>query len=275
MKIWMSVDLEGISGIVTNRQTDDSGPEYEYARRLMTADANAAIEGALAGGATEILVNDSHSTMQNILPDLLRREALLVSGSNKPLSMVQGIDSSVAAALFVGYHARAGTLDAVQDHTYSGRTVFEVRINGRPVGETGINAGVCGYFGVPVVFVSGDSAVAREARETLGEVVTVSVKEGQSRYSAVCLHPEGAHEAIRDGVQKALAERWRFKPFTFASPVTVELDVPFAVMADAAALIPGVRHPTPRTVAFTHDDYLVCFKALRAMITLAASAQQR
>jgi len=176
MKVYISCDMEGISGVVAGKQTEGNGEEYKRAQKLMTDELNAAIEGALAGGATEILVNDSHGHMRNILIEELNPKAQLISGSPKPLLMMQGIDASFDAAFFIGYHAQAGTAYSVLDHTYAG-IVYQVSLNGRPMGETGLNAALAGYFGVPVVLVSGDKLLVEEATALLGTVEGVAVKE--------------------------------------------------------------------------------------------------
>src|SRR3989475_37233 len=168
MRVYVSVDMEGIAGVVHESQTDPTTPafaaEYGRFRRLMTAEANAAVEGALAAGATRVLVNDSHWFMRNLLAEELHQAAELVSGDPKPRSMVQDIDGGFDAALFIGYHAR----DAILDHTYADR-IHDVRLNGKPVGELGLNAALAGVHGVPVALVSGDSAVATEAKDLLGQ----------------------------------------------------------------------------------------------------------
>src|SRR5205823_10218197 len=181
MRVYISVDMEGIAGVVHESQTDPTDPacaaEYGRFRRLMTAEANAAVEGAVAAGATRVLVNDSHWFMRNLLAEELHQAAELVAGDPKPRSMVQGIEGGFDAALFIGYHARAGTHNAILDHTYADR-IYEVRLNGKPVGELGLNAALAGVHGVPVALVSGDSALATEAKDLLGQGVgTVIVKE--------------------------------------------------------------------------------------------------
>ena len=172
MRVYISVDMEGISGVVHEDQTDPiearHAGEYNRFRRLMTDEANAAITGALDAGATSVLVNDSHWLMRNLLAEELHPAAQLLSGGPKLLSMVEGIDTGFDAAMFIGYHARAGTARAIIDHTYTSR-VYEVRINGQPVGELALNAAIAGLHGVPVALVSGDQAIASEARSLLGE----------------------------------------------------------------------------------------------------------
>lgn len=271
MKVFISVDMEGIAGIVSWKQ--DEGEHRMITRRLMTAEANAAIEGALAAGATEIIVADSHNTMINLIPDELRPEARLISGSARPFSMMEGIDEDVAGVVFVGYHSAMGTADGVLDHTYSSGTVSEVRINGVRVGEIGINAGVAGCFGVPVVCVAGDQAATEEAKALLGDqLVTVPVKQGIGRIAANSLHPEVARQRIREAVQQALTKAEKPQPLKFGQPVEWEIRFMTSSMAHLAMLIPGAERVDGVTVRFRHDDYIVGFKAFRAMISLAYGA---
>src|SRR5947209_16854841 len=202
MRTYISIDMEGIAGVVHESQTDPTNPaaaaEYGRFRRLMTSEANAAVEGAVAAGATRVLVNDSHWFMRNLVVEELHQAAELLSGDPKPHSMVQGIDGGFDAALFIGYHARAGTRNAILDHTYAD-LIHEARLNGRPVGELGLNAALAGGFGVPVVLVSGDNALAAEARELLGEGVRpVIVKEAVSRHAAKSVAPAVACRLIRE-----------------------------------------------------------------------------
>ncbi len=169
MRIYISVDMEGIAGVVHEDQTNPIDPrcagEYNRFRALMTAEANAAIEGALAGGATAVLVNDSHWLMRNLLAEQLHPSAQLVSGGPKTWSMMEGIESGHDGAFFIGYHARAGTQNAILDHTYTDR-ILDVRVNGTSLGELGLNALLAGTYNVPVALVSGDQALASEAEST-------------------------------------------------------------------------------------------------------------
>lgn len=271
MRVFISVDMEGVAGVVHERQTDPTDPscasEYQQSRLLMTGEANAAVEGALGAGATSVLVNDSHWLMRNLVPDGLHPAAELVSGSPKPLSMMQGISAECAAAIFIGYHARAGTGQAVIDHTYTDR-IHEVRVNNRAVGELALNAAIAGTMGVPVALISGDQAVALEAEEVLGaSVERIIVKHAVSRYAARNLSPAAAGAAIREGVQRALGRR--HTPFTFDLPVTIETTFARSVHADMAALLPGCERIDGRTVTIGDSDYLRAFSAWRAMYNLA------
>lgn len=266
MNVLISADMEGISGVVTDDHTSSKHKEYERFRRLMTAEANAAIEGALAGGATQIVVNDSHGGMANILIEELNPAAELISGSPKPFGMMQGIGPGVDAVFFVGYHAASGTGAAVLEHTWSGRAV-EVRLNGRVVGETGLNAALAGAYGAPVVLVTGDTAVTEEARALLGEIETVAVKEGVTRTAARCLHPEVAGKQIRQAAERAL--KLNVSPFVVPPPITVRIAFQRALHADMAELIPDSRRVDGRTTEWTGDDMPTVYKVFRAMASLA------
>jgi len=267
MKVYISCDMEGISGVVAGRQTEMSNEEYKRAQKLMTREVNAAIEGALAGGATEILVNDSHGSMRNILIEELNPNAQLISGSPKPLSMMQGIDeSSFDAAFFIGYHAQAGTAYSVLDHTYSG-IVYQVSLNGQLLGETGLNAALAGYFGVPVVLVTGDKLLVEEATALLETAEGVAVKESYGRYAAKCLAPETVHALIREAAQSALSRDGR--PFIIEPPITLAVDFTSSAHLDMAELIPGSHRTSGRHIEYTHDDLLTAYKVWRAMLKLA------
>jgi D-amino peptidase len=277
MRVYFSVDMEGIAGVVHEDQTNPVDPrcavEYGRFRRLMTLEANAAIAGAVAGGATTILVNDSHWEMRNLLAEELHPAAELLSGGPKTWSMMEGIDAGWDLAGFIGYHAKAGTPSAILDHTYSD-CILDVRLNGRSVGELGLNAALAGAHGVPVAVVSGDQALAAEARDLLGAgIEAIVVKHAVSRHAARALPPEEAREQIRAAVQRAVtarrADRDSGRPFTVASPVQLEVDFVRTVQADHAAMTPGVRRSGGRTVTYAHEDYRQVFHAFRTMFNLA------
>jgi len=270
LKVFISVDMEGISGIVHSDQITSGTAEYAAGRKWMAEDVNAAVEGALEAGATEVVVNDSHGSMRNIDPDDLDFRAILISGSPKPLSMMQGIDASFAACLFIGYHAKAGTEDAILDHTISSSVVRAIRVNGAEMPELGLNAAIAGYYGVPVVLVSGDIAVCRQAGEVLGkDVVTVAVKEAYGRLAAKLVPMGEARRLIKAGVKEALGKFGRVKPFKIAPPFNYELVYHVSAQADMAAMLTEVKRVDARTVAFTADDFILGFRKLRALIALA------
>ena len=271
MRVYISVDMEGVAGVVHEDQTDPVDPrhagEYNRFRRLMTAEANAAIEGAVAAGASAVLVNDSHWNMRNLLAEELHPAAELLAGGPKLRSMVEGVELGFDAALFVGYHARGGTAHAIIDHTYTSR-VHEARLNGRPVGELAINAALAGTYGVPVALVSGDQALAAEARELLGpSVEAVVVKHAVGRFAARSVAPVEACRRIREGAAAALGRR--HATFVLPAPIRLEVDFALTQMADMAELVPGSVRTGGRTVAYTHDDYREVFRAWRALYNLA------
>ncbi len=264
LKVFISVDMEGVTGVVNVDDARRTGKDYDYFRQTMTREANAAIEGAIAAGATDIIVRDSHGSALNLLPEMLHREARLIRDwSGGPMSMMEGIDESFDAAIFVGYHARAGTTDAVLDHTSSG-DVTNVSINGLAMPETGYNALMAGYYDVPVVFVAGDKAVCDQARELLGNIETVAVKEGIGA-AALNLHPEVAREQIRAGVERALSDLGSYKPFKLSAPYTMVLTLKTEQAIYAGALYPGAKRSGDWSLTYVADDVPELMLAYRGM----------
>jgi D-amino peptidase len=269
-KVFISVDMEGIWGVVHANQTSPDSPEYGAARKWMAEDVNAVIDGLLAAGAGLIVVNDSHGSMRNIIADQLNPKAALISGSPKPLSMMEGIDASFDACLFVGYHAQAGTAAASLDHTISGGTMRSITINGLELPELGINAAIAGSYNVPVIMLSGDEATCGQARAVLGQsLLTVAVKNAMGRYAAQMKPREEARQNLTQGAQQALAGLGKLKPFRLDPPLSFELEFHNSGQAEMPSLLPQVRRTGPRSVAFTADDYLQGFKLMRAVIALA------
>lgn len=269
LKVFISVDMEGITGLVHGDQVGSDGKDYGMARRWMTEEANAAVQGALDAGATEVVVNDSHGSMRNLILADLHPSATLITGSPKPLSMMQGIDDTYDAAVFIGYHPAEGTTDGVLDHTISGGTVASVKVNGVEMPELGLNALLAGRYNVPVVFVSGDKAVCEQARRILGDaVITVAVKEGIGKRAARTLPLKKAHELIRQEVKKAVLQRKSIKPYTLPAPYTFELTFFRSSQADQASVIPGVTRLDAKTLSIRSDDPVVGFRFLRGLIML-------
>ncbi len=269
MKVYLSCDMEGVSGVVDSIQTSSSSPEYECARKLMLGEVNAAIEGALAAGADEILVNDAHASMRNLLIEDLHPAAVLLSGRSKHFSMMAGIERGFDAVIFTGYHARAGSTLASIDHTYNGPDIVQgIWLNGIEVGEYGINAGLAGYFGVPVVLLTGDQTACAQAKELLGEdLETVVVKQAIGRTAAKNLHPARVRDQIRAAAERALKKRRQ--PFVFKPPITLRLGLARSIQADRCALMPGVKQIAPRVIEYTHEDYATLFDAFYALLVLA------
>lgn len=272
LKVFVSVDMEGIWGVVHSDQTSADSRDYSYARKWMAEDVNAVVEGLLEAGATEVVVNDSHGSMRNILPQDFHPKASLISGSPKPLSMMQGIDGSFAACIFVGYHAKAGTASSVLDHTISGSAMKSIKINGLELPELGINGAIAGYFKVPVIMLSGDAETCRQAKTILGsEVVTADVKEGLGRFAARLLPADEARRRLKEGAKQALLKRDKIAPFMLNPPLNFELEFQTSAQAEMPALLPQVKRTGPRTVTFTANDYLEGFKLMRAIIALASA----
>jgi D-amino peptidase len=264
LKVFISVDMEGVSGVVTSDQTGAGGADYNRFRRLMTEEANAAIDGARDAGATEIVVNDSHGSMRNLLIEELRAPAELISSNIKPMGMMQGIDSSFDAAIFIGYHAKAGSAVGVLAHTGSG-SIADLRINGRSVGEAGMNTLAAGAFGVPVVMLTGDQEAIAQARELVSNIEGVQVKEAIATTAARSLRPEDARARIRAGAKRALERLAEFKPVKPSTPAMFELKFTQTMLADVAEQIPSVKRVDAHTVSFQANDYLQGYRLLRVL----------
>lgn len=267
MKIYISCDMEGISGVFSLNQLYPDAREYERARRMMTREVNCVIDAAFKYGATEILVNDSHEEMDNILIEELDSRASLISGSPKPLSMMQGIDESFDAVFFVGYHARAGYPRAVVDHTYAFR-IFEAKINGRPLSEAGLNGRLAGYYNIPVALVTGDDSAINCIKEELNNPVGVIVKKAIGRTAAKIYPYHMVEKRIWAGVKKALESLQNIPPTSENGPVKLEVSFVSSGMADITLLIPGVLKKDGRTVVYTGKDYLEVYKVFRAMLVM-------
>ena len=267
MKVYISVDLEGITGVVGSYQVLQSTGALPEVRKLTTGDVNAAIAGAKEAGATTIWVNENHSG-RDLLLEEIDPAAEVIIGKPKPLQTLHGIDSSFDCIFLVGIHARAGTEGAVLDHSWSTKCIQNLRVNGITIGEIGLNAALGGHFGVPVALVTGDTQTVLEARSLLGDVEGAAVKVGLGRYAARCPHPSKARKAIRIGAAKALRELARFKPFTLKKPIKMELDYANSAFADAACWIPTAEREGPRRVSFTVPDFFVGMKTFLAASTL-------
>lgn len=265
MNVYISVDMEGISGVVFPGQCESGKQDYGRFRKLMTAEVNAAVEGALAGGAERIIVNDAHGRQNNILIEELHPAAELISGVPKPHGMMQGIGPEIDAAFFIGYHAMAGTGNGILAHSMTGQ-VAELSLNGLLVGETGLNAALAGAFDVPVVLVTGDQVTTEEARSQLGDIETVAVKEGVSQTAARCLHPEVAAEKIKAAAERAL--NLKVKPFKVTFPLRTRITFKIPFSADMAELVPGIHRVDGNTVEWTSEDINSFYSTFQAVVFL-------
>ncbi|KXG43585.1 M55 family metallopeptidase [Tepidibacillus infernus] len=272
MKIYISVDMEGISGVATNMQLKKND-EYHRFRKLMTQDVNAAIEGAFQGGATEVVVADGHGNMSNILIEDLDPRARLISGNNRVMCQMEGIDDSFDGVFFVGYHGREGGSErSVISHTLAGVAVNEMRINGKVVGESELNAGVAGFYKVPVLLVTGDDIVTSEVKDTLPNVETAIVKRGIDRFAAELLSPDNAHELIRKKAKNAVKNASQIKPYVVQGPVIFEIEFKGSNQALMTTTIPSVELVNPKTIRFTCDDYVTAYKMMWGLVIIGMSA---
>jgi D-amino peptidase len=258
-KVFISVDMEGLAGVVTGSDVNPTGPDYAHFRAIMAAETNAAIEGAFRAGATDVLVRDSHGSKQNLLPaDVDPRARLLRGASTGPRNMMEGIDSTFGAVVFIGYHAKAGTPNAILEHTSTGNVV-DFSINGVSLPEGGYNALVAGLSGVPVVFVAGDRAVVDQLRGLLGPIEGVAVKR-EINDASLGLSPKQAQDAIRTGVEQALRNRARAKPYRMAGPYSMVLKV-----KQERPLYPGAQRTREGEFTFASNDLLAVLDAFNAM----------
>ncbi len=253
LKVFISADIEGTAGVVSLLQCVPGEAEYEMGKRLMTGEVNAAVQGAIDAGATQVVVCDGHGNMQNIIPEELHPEAELVRGAIRESLQMQGIDNSYDAFLMTGAHAMAGTHKGVLDHSWVSRMVYSIRIDGRTLNEPCLNAITAGFYGVPMVMVSGDKATVEQTQAVLANVKGAVVKEGYSRYCARSLHPEKARTLIRQTAREALENLAQFKPAPVNDPLCMEIDFYRTDMADAAELVPGMKRLGSRTVSFTGE----------------------
>lgn len=270
--VFISVDMEGVAGVVHLHQVMRGMPEYERSCRLMTAETNAAVAGARRAGATRIVVNDSHGDMRNFLLDELDEGIELISGADKPYSMGAGLDPTFEVAFFVGYHASVGTERAIMDHTYGGRTIYALRINGRPQSEATLNAALAGTFGVRTALITGDQATIDEATAELPGIEGVVVKEALGRQAARSLHPLEACRRIEDGAYRAYSKRTDRPLFRPDGPFTLEIDWMNASMADLCTQIPEVERAGGRKVRYRTADYQTCYRMLLALLVMALPA---
>ena len=275
MKLFLSTDFEGTSGIVAWEQIIEGNAEYEQGRRLLTDEVNAVINGAAQSGATEFVVNDSHHYMRNLHPQDLRGHATLITGKHKPLYMMEGLDASFDGVCFVSYHGSIGAEHAVLSHTYNPGAIWEVRINGEVMGESGINALVAAHFGVPVIFVSGDAVTAREAQSIAPTAEKVIVKRSIGRFAASHSHPIVACELLRAGAQRAVHNISAMHPPEFKQPVSLEVTFLVADMAEMACWVRGVERVASRTVALTSDSLLDLYRIFVTVVTLTRALVDR
>ncbi len=267
MNIYISADIEGVGCVVRGEHSMVQGREYARAREFMTGEVNAAIAGAFDAGAEKVVVADSHNVGVNLIPEQLDERAELIMGGPRPLGMMEGIDQGFDAAMFIGYHAMAGTPDSPIVHIDHGR-IYSVNINGTPMGEMGMNMALAGHYNVPVVFVSSDEAGCREAATHIPDLQTVAVKKGIGAYAGQCLHPAVCRRHIRAGVSRVLAEKTRPTPLTIPDPVSMQVSLTTTSGADRILRMPGTRRMDGRTVLWEGKSILEAYRAFLVMSDL-------
>lgn len=265
--------MEGVPGVVRDRQTDPAGPDRAEFRRLMMGEVNAAAEGALKGGADEVVVSDGHWLCDNLLPEELHPRAELVSGFPRRLYMGLGLESGFDAAFFVGYHASAGTAGAVLAHTYADpNLVLGVRLNGSLQSEGSLNGYLCGHFGVPVALFAGDSLAVEEMRTFAPRAEMVVTKEPMGRQAARSAHPLISRRRISEGACRALGRLREISPTRLSGGVEIEVDFVSPAMSDSCERVPGVERRAARTVAYRSNDYLAVYELFLVLVDLAEAA---
>jgi D-amino peptidase len=267
-KIFISVDMEGISGVVQPAQLGPDGFEYQRAREWMTGEVNAAIAGIRESGPAEIVICDSHGNGQSLLIDKVPDDVRVVRGFPRPLEMMQGIDESFDAALFIGYHASEWTPNAVRGHTISSARLLGVRLNGAEVSEGIYNAALAGHFGVPVAFVSGDRLAVAQLQQIAPGVEAAIVKEPYGYHSADTVTPARGQAMIRDGVKRAMAKLGTLQPYRVAAPVALEVGFKLTIDAERAAFIPGLARADAHSVKGTFRDLIEVTKLLQVLTSL-------
>lgn len=261
LKVFISVDMEGCAGVVNWEEVSRNGKDYNYFRKIMAEETNAAIEGAIAAGATDIIVRDSHGSARNILPGDLDERAKLIRGwSGGIMSMMENIDATFDAVVFIGYHAKAGTPNATLDHTMSSASVRDISVNGISLPEAGINALIAGYYDVPVVFVAGDKAICEQSKQLFNEIEAVAIKDGIGD-AAICLHPEVAQEKIREGVNKALKNLSKYKPYKLKPPYTLKITLLKEDLIHNGSAYPGVMRTGDWELTYKTNDLYELFRA--------------
>jgi D-amino peptidase len=270
MRVLVSVDMEGIAGVVDGDDVRPGHAEYERNRKQITAEANAAARGVREFEPTaEVLVTEAHGPFRNILPELLDRRVELLRGKPKPDGMLAGLADDMDAVMFIGYHGKAGTPQSVLAHTIHGGVVADVRCDGRSLGELGLNAALAAQRGVPAVLVSGDDSVAAEAAEVVPGMHAVVVKRALGGHAAALLHPEEACDRIEREVPLALADREAVRPPRFDGPVLLEVDVLKPYMTERALLMPGAELAGGCTVRYLAPDFPTAYRVTHLVTMLA------
>jgi D-amino peptidase len=273
LKIFISADMEGVVGVVSDAQIGPGGFEYERFRGFMTAEVNACIEAAREAGATEILIADAHGNGQNLLIERLPDDVMLVRSWPRPLGMMEGIDRSFDGVIFLGYHASTANERGVRAHTFSSANVTAVRLNGISMSEASVNAAIAGHFGVPVIMVSGDNVAVAETQVIIGDVEGAVVKWAKGFHSAQTLMPEAAYRVIRDRTKAAIGRIDEFQPYLLETPLRLELSLKHYRPVELLSYLPNVERVNSHTVRFVGQDILEVSRFLSVALGYSVELQ--
>jgi len=257
MKLYITLDVEGVTTVTAKEQGSHGSPEWNYMRGLLTKEINAAIEGAMEAGVEQFLVNEGHSKQRNIIPHELNRAALLLTGREKLLHYMHRINDGYEAMFMIGFHAGPATQYAVLPHTFH---AYDLQVNGITLSEVGLGMALAGHFNVPTLLVTGDQATCLEAQELVPNIETAAVKEGISTVTAIHLHPEVAQEKIKETAKLAIERKDEIKPFVIEPPLVMDIQLYQSLMADMHEFIPGCERTGVRSVRFKSDSFYEIFK---------------
>ena len=266
VKIYISADMEGVAGVVTDEQLGPEGFEYQRFREFMTAEVVAAIDAARMAGATEILVSDSHGNGQNLLIEKLPDDVMVVRSWPRELGMMEGIDASFDGVIFLGYHASASNTRGVRAHTMSSSNVIDIRLNGISMSEGSMNAAIAGHYGVPVVMISGDDVAVAETQVIVGDMEGAVVKWAKGFHSAQTMTPDAANEVIRTRTKAAIDRIADFKPYVLETPVVLELTLKHYRPVELLSYLPYVERVNSHTIRYTGKDMIEISRFLRVAL---------
>lgn len=270
MKIFISADMEGVTGVVTGEQLGPSGFEYQRFREFMTQEVNAAIDAAFSAGATEIVVADSHGNGQNLLIEKLPKNVTVVRSWPRPLQMMQGIDETFAGAIFLGYHSGTHNPEGVRAHTMSSANLADVKLNGVRVPEAGINAAIAGHFNVPVIMISGDDAAVKEATDLLGNIEGAVVKWNYGFHSARTMTPEAGQDLIRQTVKAAIGRIGDFKPYKLTTPIRLDVQFKNYRPAEVLSYLSIVERTDAHSIRYEAKDMIEMSRFITFMMNYEA-----
>ncbi|MEZ5346148.1 MAG: M55 family metallopeptidase [Pyrinomonadaceae bacterium] len=273
LKIYISADMEGVVGAVSGDQLSPSGFEYGRFREFMTNEVNAAIEGAIEAGATEIVVSDSHGNAQNLLIEKLPKDVLVVRGFPRPLIMMEGIDETFAGAIFIGYHSSTSNPEGVRAHTISSARLAEVKINDIAMPEGGINAAIAGHFNVPVIMVSGDDAAVKEVSSIVGDMEGAVVKWNYGFHSARTITPEASYALIREKAKTAVSRIKDFKPYKVKTPVKLDVRFKSYRPSELLSYLSIIERTDSHSIRFMGKDMIETSKFMEFMMTYEAGLE--